>query len=49
MTGADCLILRNELPEDQMEAMMQADANDNAVLRNSAKGSQGVGGKGGSL
>ena len=33
MTGAGCLILRNEWPEDTMEAMMQADAHDNAVAQ----------------
>ena len=33
MTGAGCLILHNESPEDQMEAMMQADVHDNAVAQ----------------
>ena len=33
MTGAGFLILRNESPEDTMEAMMQADAHDNAVTQ----------------
>ena len=33
MTGAGCLILRNESPEEQMEARIQADAHDNAVAQ----------------
>ena len=33
MTGARCLMLRNESPEDPMEDVMQADAHDNGVAQ----------------
>ena len=33
VTGAGNLILRNAYPEDTMEAMMRADAHDNAVAQ----------------